>query len=209
MLGRGKSNISRMKKLTSLSIPLSYLLLSSLFGVSQVKSVEQNTGDFKTDSTELRTLIFKMLKWHENDRGEDFPPTSDKANDSVYSGINWAAHQKRVKQLESTGFFAKEFISRYQKIAGHLDKELKSNKEKYHVGELPPYDHANEWCDCQDYPTNVWTLLKIINLKINGNSATFKWTWSSNFSYSVKALKADGKWKIAELEKFDVKNFTW
>jgi hypothetical protein len=209
MLERPNSNILRMKKFGSLSVLTSFLLLSSLFGISQVKSVGQNKEDFKTDSIELRTLIFKMLKWHENDQGEDFPLISDYSKDGIYHGIDWAAHQKRVKQLENTGFFTIEFISRYQQIAIHLDKELKSNNEKYYVGELPPYDHANEWCTCQDYPTNAWKRLKIINLKINNNSATFKWTWASNFSYSVKALMVDGQWKISELEKFDVKNFIW
>jgi hypothetical protein len=199
-----------MKRLHFVIIAMTSLLMTGLSGTTQANPAGTSSNDLKGDSIELRQLIIKLLKWHESDlHGVDFPLVSDKTSDSIYTGINWAAHKQRVKQLENTGFFTKEFLSTYQKIAEHLDKELKHNKEKYRIGDLPPYDHANEWCDCQDYPTNVWKRLRIKSIKINGESATFKWTWASDFSYSVRAQKVGGNWQIAQLEKFDIRNFIW
>ncbi len=200
-----------MKQLYSAIIVTTSLFFCSLIGTTQTNEAKANTDNFKTDSVELRQLIFKLLKWKESElpHNEDFPLITDKANDSIYIGINWVAHKRRIKQLENTGLFTQEFISTYQKIAEHLDKELKQNKIKYYVGELPPYDHANEWCDCQDYPINVWKRLRITNVKITDHLASFKWTWARDFFYSVKAQKTNGKWKIAQLEKFSIKNFIW
>jgi hypothetical protein len=121
-----------------------------------------------------------------------------------------ASTQKRETALDKTNFFTKCFLDNYQKIALHLDKELKQNKTKYIVGELPPYGNdANEWCNCQDYPSKIWKLLKIVALKITDNSATFKWTWGDNYFYSIKAEKENNIWKIAELERFNIKDFSW
>src|ERR1041385_2298962 len=115
-----------------------------------------------------------------------------------------------MAELEKTDLFAKDFLDNYQNIALHLDKELKQNKTKYFVGDLPPYgDETNEWCNCQDYLGNIWKHLKIVDLKINDNSATFKWTWGDNFFYSVKTRKENNVWKITELETFTIKHFSW
>ena len=140
----------------------------------------------------------------------DFEPLLKNPKDTIYTGIDWQAHKKRVAELEKTNFFTKSFLDNYQQIALHLDKELKQNKTKYIVGELPPFgDDASEWCDCQDYPGNFWKRLKIIVLKINNNSATIKWTWGDNFFYSLKASKENNIWKIAEMERFNIIYFSW
>ncbi len=164
----------------------------------------------KADSADLKALVVKLLKWHDTDKNLDFELAFQNPKDTVYSGINWTVHKNRVTELEKTNFFSKDFLDNYQKIASHLDKELKQNKTKYIVGELPPYGNdANEWCNCQDYPSNIWKRLKVVALKINGNSATFRWTWGDNFFYSVKAKKENNIWKISELERFNIKNFSW
>lgn len=163
-----------------------------------------------SDSTALQSLVVKLLKWHQSDRKSDFEPLVNNSKDSVYSGINWGLHKKRMLQLEETGLFTKSFLDNYQQIALQLDKELKTNKTKYFVGDLPPYgNETSEWCNCQDYPNNFWKRLKIVNLEITGNAANFKWTAGNNFSYSIKAIKENNKWKIATLEKFTIKNFSW
>lgn len=178
------------------------------FAYSQNTKVAATTN-VKSDSTNLKALVVKLLKWHDTDKNSDFEPLLKNPKDSIYKGINWQAHKKRMAELEKTNFFTKNFLENYQKIAIHIDKELKQNKTKYSVGDLPPYDHANEWCNCQDYPSNIWKRLKIVALKINDNTATFKWTWGDKFFYSVKAKKENNIWKINELEQFNIKNFSW
>jgi hypothetical protein len=168
------------------------------------------TTNVKTDTADLKALVVKLLKWHDTDKNLDFEPALQNPKDTVYSGIDWTAHKKRVSELEKANIFTKDFLDNYQKIASHLDKELKQNKTKYIVGELPPYGNdANEWCNCQDYPSNIWKRLKVVALKINDNSATFKWTWGDNFFYSLKAKKENNSWKISELERFNIKSFSW
>lgn len=171
---------------------------------------DTTTTNSKSDSADLKALIVKLLKWHETDTQPDFEPLLKNPKDTIYEGIDWQALKIRVADLKKTSLFTKSFLDNYLDIAFILNKELKQNKTKYIVGELPPFGNdANEWCNCQDYPSNIWKRLKIVGLKINGNSATFKWTWGDGFFYSVKAKKENNIWKISELERFNIKYFSW
>ena len=202
-----------MKRQIKTIATLLILFSFSGFAYSQDTKVISKTSSstsFKTDSTELKSLVVELLKWHETDKKSDFEPLLNSPTDTIYTGINWELHKKRVAELEKTSFFSRDFLDNYQNIASHLDKELKLNKTKYFVGDLPPYgNEANEWCNCQDYPGNIWKRLQIVNLTINDNAAAFQWTWGENFFYSIKARKENNVWKIAEMEKFTIKNFSW
>lgn len=101
-------------------------------------------------------------------------------------------------------------MDNYQKIALQLDKNLRYNSIKYHIGELPPYGNdANEWCNCQDYPFDASGKLIIRNIRINDTAASYYWAWQDGLNYFVKAKKENGSWKIDYTERFDVKNYTW
>jgi hypothetical protein len=208
----GTSNIIKLttwKRQIKIIAGLLILFSFSGFAYSQNTKVTA-TANVKSDSADLKALVVKLLKWHEKDNNMDFEPLLKNPKDTIYTGIDWQAHKKRVTELEKTNLFTKSFLDNYQQIALHLDKELKQNKTKYIVGELPPFgSDANEWCDCQDYPSNYLKRLKILALKINNNSATFKWTWGDDFFYSIKAQKENNIWRIAEMERFNIKNFSW
>ncbi len=194
-----------------LQIGLKLLILCFLANIAYSQNKKIATPiNYKNDRANLQALVIKVLKWHDKDKNLDFEPLLKNPNDSLYLGLNWHSHKKRVKELEKTNFFSKDFLDNYEKIAFHLDKELKKNKIKYKVGYLPPYGNgANEWCECQDLPSDDWKSIKIVQLKIIDNSAIFKWTWGDNLSYIVKAKKENKIWKISELEKFNIRNFTW
>jgi hypothetical protein len=201
-----------MPKLFLLVSLICILLIISSFSVLKCTASNSPTESFKkvtNDSTELQGLVVKLLKWHQTDTTLDFEPFTYNSKDSIYRGIDWKLYNKRVGELKKENLFSKDFFETYQKIAAHLDKELKENKVKYYVGELPPYDHSNEWCNCQDYPTNIWKRLYITNLKINGDITTFQWTWDSKFFYTVKAKKENSSWRITALQGFTIKNFAW
>lgn len=197
-----------MKRQIKLITTVLILFFYSAFACAQSTNTSA-AANSKVDSADLQALVVKLLKWHQADKKADFEPLLKNPKDSVYAGVDWTAHKKRVGELEKTGFFTKEFMDNYQKIALQLDKELKQNRTKYMVGDLPPYDHPNEWCNCQDYPSNALKRLKIVALKTDGNAASFKWTWGNHFFYAVKAKKENNVWKIAELEQFNVRNFQW
>ncbi len=197
-----------MKKQTR--IILIPLMLYFFTNVAFSQTTKVATTITKSDSADLKALVIKLLKWHEADNNSDFEPIQKNPKDTVFSSIDWQAHKRRMVELEKTGFFTQEFLNNYQTIASHLDKQLKTNKIRYVVGELPPYGNgANEWCNCQDYPSNSFNRIKIVALKYAENVASFKWTWDNKFFYSVKAKKENNIWKIAELERFRVENFSW
>lgn len=207
-----------------LAIFIPILGFALIFSCSQNKKIENQISVSKDDSIKLKELIISMLKWYSKDGNYDFDVVSDKnrnfdaAKDSIYGiydsifvGINWQSYKKRMTELAETKLFTKNFLNNYQNIALLLDKELKENQEKWHVGDMPPYgDGANEWCDCQDFPSENWQkILKIFDLKLKDSTVKFKWTWEKDFSYSVEAIKENNVWKINELEKFNIENFSW
>ena len=182
-------------------------------GSKEVKEVTESsftemTTTTASDSLELTALIKNLLKWHEPDRLEDFDVIS--SDDSIYTGINWDVHRKRMLQIRETKFFTEDFLENYQNIAIYLDKELKKNPKRYYVGELPPYGNgANEWCDCQDYAYNWEHFFMIVDLKIDTDFANFKWTWDKEHYYFIRAQKDNNSWRISYMERFDIKNFIW
>lgn len=187
-----------------------FILTISLSSNAQLTKQVKTVTSFQTDSIQLTKLITALLRWHEKDNIRDFDVTTNNLTDSFYSKVDWTKHKKRVAELQKLNLFSQTFIDKYNQIAIHLDKELKANKIKYIIGDLPPYGNdANEWCNCQDYPTNVWKKLKITSLKINSNEAIFKWTFDKGFTYSVKARLENNSWKIIDLERFQIKNFSW
>ena len=169
----------------------------------------ENKTDSRNDALELENLIKKLYKWSETKSSqEDFEPLLVKNTDSVYTGLDLKRHQKRLKELGNTHFFSEEFIRNYDKIAVTINEKMKDKSLVYYVGELPPYGNdANTWCDCQDNPDKYWEKIKIQNLIIKDNKATFNWTWGDGFKYKVKAVKENNVWKISYLQGFNIQEF--
>lgn len=161
------------------------------------------------DSIALTKLVRQVYKWYENSANwSDFDPKVNAATDTLYSGIDWVAHNKRVKALAASNYFDKRFIDSYQQIAGYLDTALKSGRELWPVGELPSFGFdASPWCNCQDNPENYWNTIKVTGLKVEKDNADFAWTWGDGFAYKAKAGKSNGAWKISYLEGFAPENF--
>ena len=162
------------------------------------------------DSLELDSLVVKLMKWHESDNQTEFDAIKTNPGDSIYSGIDWTAHKKRMAELSKTNFFTAGFLTNYNNIAVHIDKELKTNPTKYYEGDIQPWAYdTNEWCNCQDFPDSSLEKIKIVDLGLYGDSANFKWTWGDSSYYSVRTKKENGSWKISYLERFDIQKFSW
>jgi len=104
------------------------------------------------DTIKLRTLIIRLYEWVETKNSKnDFEPKKTTNQDRHYIGINWDAHNVRIKELESTNFFSKEFFDNYNKIANTIDTELQKGKMEWLVGDIPPFgSDVNPWCNCQE-----------------------------------------------------------
>jgi hypothetical protein len=178
--------------------------------VDDVVNSNSVNEQLNTDDIDITALMKKVLKWQESNSAGDFEVITENPDDEIYSGINWTAHEKRMKLLSSMKFFTKGFLDNYHKIALQIDKDLKENPEKYYVGEMPPFGGgANPWCNCQDTPEDV-TDIQIVDLKVDENLATFKWKWNEwEDLYSVRAKKEGDIWKISYLEGFEIKKFKW
>jgi hypothetical protein len=184
------------------------LFLLVYININAQKNIE--TNNLTNEKKALHTLIVKLLNWSKNDKNRDFVVNDDNPKDSILRYLNWDLQKKRIKELEKTTFFTKAFLANYQKIATHLAKQLKQNKEAYVKGDIPPYLHdGNGFCGCQDYPENIQKDIKITGLKLNGDKATFSFSWlDGNFNKTI-AVKQNNIWKIDFLESFTTKEFTW
>ena len=196
-----------MKRHSKIVTGLLLLCFLSGFGYAQNTTVAAPAA-IPGDSAALKALVVKFLQWHATDKKADFVPLLQHLKDTVYTGIDWQAHKQRVAALEKTNLFTTAFADNYQKIALYLDKELKQNKTKYLVGDLPPYgNETSPWCNCQEYPAGMLKRLQIVAVKIINNTASFKWTWATNFSmrYRLKKKIMYGKsqrWKNLPLTTF-------
>ncbi|WP_029268741.1 hypothetical protein [Flavobacterium sp. KJJ] len=178
------------------------------------KPIEKTNASvyFASDNQQLEILIRKAYEWIETKSTKtDFDVVENKKGDK-YVGLNLKAHNKKLEELKKSNFFSKQFLDNYNKIGLKIGDNLKTNKIEYFVGDLPPYGNdTNYWCDCQDNPEGYWKTLKINNLKIETNKASFYWTWTEwkeTPKYKVKAVKENGIWKIDYLEGLDYNSLT-
>jgi len=161
------------------------------------------------DSIALLALTKKLYQWNETEsKGQDFDVLLKNENDSVYSEIDKTAHQKRLEELRKTNLFTEDFINSYNKIALKIDEKMKSGALVYKVGELPPFGNdANPWCNCQDRPDDFLDKIWIMNLKNEGKSVSYNWSWGDGMVYNLKAVKENNQWKINAMEGFDYDSF--
>ena len=167
---------------------------------------------FLTDKQQLETLMRKAYEWIETKASQsDFDPIENEKGDK-YIGLDIKAHNKKLAELKKSNFFAQEFIDNYNKIGLKIGNNLQTKKMEWLVGDLPPYGNdANMWCNCQDNPEEYWKTLRLNNLKIDNNKASFNWMWTAwkeGSNYKVRAVKENGIWKIAYLQGFDYKSLT-
>ncbi|SUJ29197.1 Uncharacterised protein [Sphingobacterium spiritivorum] len=177
------------------------------------QSGKANTQTVQTDSVqsvaELESLTKELYKWVEsNDAAEDFNPLPEQETDSLYSGLDKEAHKKRIAALKDTHFFAEEFLENYNRIGLTIDEKLRNNTFTWYVGELPPFGNdANPWCNCQDNPDNYWKKISLQDVVVDGNTATYNWTWGEGGQYKMKAVKENDGWKISYMQGFDFEAF--
>ena len=154
-----------------------------------------------SDSVELLTLGQKLFWWRAKDKLEDFPII---IQDNLYKGINWELHNKKLHALISTGFFSKSFLEAYDKLALEIDKYIKISKDKSALNGIPDFDlEADVWCSCQ-FNLTYSKPIKISNLRVAADSASFRITFDYDFQISAKAIKENKIWKISSLEGFEI-----
>lgn len=178
------------------------------------KETSQTTSAERVD---IQNLIRRVLQWSDSEHAIRLLPVLTDERDSLYVGFDLALHQKNLETLKKSGLFATEFIENYNQIILTLDKGIKSGRyEPWLVGDLPPFFFNNDhspWCDCQD--NYEWDEVVVRPTELKTTRAALEWTWGGSsadslpnwktFAYKFRAVKVEGKWKVAYLQGFDFK----
>jgi hypothetical protein len=198
-----------MRKLEILTLFSCFIFLTCTESKnSESNTAAQSPASVNSDTLELEKLTQNLYQWKESSTLVDFEPLQKDKKDTLFSRLDLKLHMERIIELEKTKMFSRPFIENYDKIGLTLDEKLRNKSLVYPIGELSPYGtDADPWCNCQDSPEKYWSKIKIRNPTINGDSATYFWTWGGDFKYKVNAIKERGMWKVSYLEGFDYKNF--
>lgn len=198
--------------------------LDDSVGVSaetQIEELSVNT-DKGDDKEVILQLIRGILMWSdEEDRMWHFPGLKD-VNSNLYTGLDPVIHTQNLKNLESTGFFSKEFLDNYNGIYRTIDEKLKNKELEWLTGEMPPFgENVDPWCGCQDIPydnPNPRELIEVEVISLDDEKGELNWKWGSlgpdvfqgwrDFRYKFIVVKEDGVWKITYLQGFDFDIFT-
>lgn len=174
------------------------------------------------DKDAIQQLIRQVLDWADYESSMSLFPVLEDNTNSVYVGLNLDEHQQNLEELESTNFFASEFIDNYNKIYLTLDKKLRNREFEWKVGELPPFGNdGNPWCNCQDVPydePDPWEFIEVEIISLDSEKGELNWKWGKlglnadsgwkEFTYRFRVVKEEGRWRIAYLEGFDFDEFT-
>jgi hypothetical protein len=156
----------------------------------------------ESDKAEIQKLVRKVLPNGVN--LAVFPsPIANKAN-TRYIGFDLNEHKENMNALKKSNLFAAEFINNLDKKVLNADKNLRDG-EDWLVGDLGYFDDFDPWCNCQDSPDNNNIEIKILD--IDSQKAILTWTWedpnwSKDNPSTVKVVKENGIWKIADIEGF-------
>lgn len=160
-----------------------------------------------TDSLQLTLLVQNMFEWHETYRLNDFPYKYDNS-DTIFVGIDWHAYNQLEKRFDSTQFFSNHFLQTHRSIATEIDSSIKqSSIEWRNILDGIPYweTGADNWCACQDYPDEYWKLISLHNIQIEGDSASFQWTWNTDerdypHHQAITAVLVNDQWRISSIQ---------
>lgn len=140
-------------------------------------------------------------------RTPDFEPIENEEA-TAYIGIDQAIHQKRMKELHSTGLLDSSFLKHYHTIAQRIDKELNDGSMVWNVGELAPFGQgANPWINAQDHPDGYWLHITVNIESLTSTKAILTWSWGDDMHYPAEAIKTNEGWKINRLAGFDMAYF--
>ncbi len=188
--------------------------LTSCF--NQKKEKNSIVTIYEKDSLEIQKLIRNVYEWKEKTPQLNSCFNIGLLKENKYIGIDWKKYDEIAELFKNSGYFSSEFIKSYKETVKYLDDKIK--KSSWNLGELPPFGTgANEWCHCQDYPTeNYWNNIEIQDIKLKNNKISLLWNWGkdSNFKwlndkkgYPFEVVKQNGKWKILSLDGFKRKYY--
>ena len=178
---------------------------STMLGCQHLEKSPSPSSSGITDLEEpLTALIQNMYKWKETQAKQgDFIPKEDPSSD-LYVGLDVEEHQRRISELEQSGFFSPIFLERYHAQAIQIHTALLEGQTEWQVGYRSPFVNGTDpWCQCQDTPENYWEKIKIVEMRSEGDSIRILWSWGDNFTYLMRAEHTQNGIKIRYMEGLD------
>lgn len=201
-----------MKPLKTAFLLCSFILFLSCKGEKEGEnatpnfSIEAKEADWNRN--EVDKLVKNAYKWVEKTDGSKFFRPFVK--DSMIVGFDPISQNLYMKQMQESGYFAAELRNTIGKIFSRQNELLRSGKAVWHDGELGPFDTGvNQWCNCQDTPTDDYDKMNVVIEKMTSDTADLYWNWKGfgddweKEHYHINVVKEDGKWKIARMEGWD------
>ena len=161
----------------------------------------QDVSDLKEPLTKL---VQDVYEWKETKATQsDFLPKQDHLSE-YYVGLDVEQHQKRIAELEKSGFFTTVFLEKYHAQAIQIHTALLEGKTDWSVGEYSPFaSDTDPWCNCQDAPEQYWEDIQIVQLRPEGSTVRILWSLGDDFTYMMKAEHTDAGMKISHMEGLD------
>ena len=159
------------------SLNFLFILFIVLFAAcgGREKADDRPGRNVSEEIVKLTDLVKDVYKWHATEKNqiEGFTPKKSHPSDSLYSGIDLNSTDSAITQMKETGFFAKEFLDNYRKIAVNIDKELHNGSLTWREGDMAPFGESDSWCNCQDGPDNYWEKLKLLKVRFKSDHVKF------------------------------------
>jgi hypothetical protein len=155
------------------------------------------------DSIKITNVIKDVYKWYGKEGSQVYLDIIVK--DSFQIGLDTIKFKNSIAKLKSTNYFSSDFIKNYEKIGKAVDNKLHAGK--YYNEINFNFQDADVWTNSQDDESDLWKNLKVKDLVVNGDHATFQWyTENRDYGYLVKMKKENDTWKVSYLEGLDYKN---
>lgn len=202
-----------------LIVPFAFMACNKTESTTETTATEQTPETTLSDSpaeqdkSEIEKTVKGMYHWLENKKSQYGNKYIIK--DSLIIGYDMADQKLYVGELHESGFFAEEFISNMDRIIKKQDELLRTGKVEWNNYDMIPFHgDVNNWCNCQDVPTDTdpYGQIKITFTKLNQKEADIFWKWNvskdvdpswAEPKYAIRMAKKNNKWKIAWMEGWD------
>jgi hypothetical protein len=185
------------------------LLYVGLF-VTSCKQPDSAHRPKQGDSAEIVKLLKDVYRWHDKTQ-DSLTDFSIIVKDSFQVGVDYDSLNRTINALKKTDYFSSTFIDNYKKMADLVNNKLTRANPKL-LNEINfSFQDADPWTGFQDSAPNYWDKFTIKDYTARTDSAFLKWEihssdWSSE-PYSVGFSFENGKWRVAYLEGFDLKQY--
>ncbi|MFN4080703.1 MAG: hypothetical protein ACK4NS_07355 [Saprospiraceae bacterium] len=174
---------------------------------------EANATNATGDKEQIQNLIREMLVWSDAANSIDLLPVIADDQDSVYIGFDLQKHRENLAKLRQTNIFSAAFVDNYNQIIMVLDEGLKKGRYgTWLVDDLHPFAFSNgysPWCNCQDI--GDWRKVEVRVIRLTDSEGELEWFWGDHNAGAgnrFRAVKENGKWKVAYLSGFDFNEAT-